>query len=61
MMEKLEINTINRLGEGVHWAHRTEKFIVRAKKNGRMTTLAAFKEKKDAENYLQMYLKGEIK
>jgi hypothetical protein len=59
-MEKLEITTINRLGEGVHFAHRTEKYIVRARKNGRMTTLAAFKDKKDAENYLEMYKKGEL-
>jgi hypothetical protein len=61
MMEKLEINTGHSLEEGVHFAHRTNKYIVRARKNGRITTLVAFKKKEDAEHYFQMYKKGEIK
>ena len=49
------------LEEGVHYVSLTNKYIVRGRKNGRLTTLSAYAKKEDAELFLQRYLKGEIK
>jgi hypothetical protein len=49
------------LEEGVHYVPLTSKYIVRGKKNGRLTTLTAYRKKEDAELYYSRYKKGEIK